>query len=38
MKGVTGSGTCKLEGASDGSADYACTGEYAAGGAGAKKK
>ena len=38
MKGVTGSGTCKLTGASDGSADYACTGEYTAGGAGAKKK
>lgn len=38
MKGVTGSGTCKLKGASDGSAEYSCTGEYTAGGAAAKKK
>jgi hypothetical protein len=38
MKGITGSGTCKLKGASDGSADYSCTGEYTAGGAAAKKK
>jgi len=38
MKGITGSGTCKLTGASDGSADYSCTGEYTPGGAAAKKK
>jgi hypothetical protein len=38
MKGVTGSGTCKLKGASDGSVEYSCTGEYTAGGAAAKKK
>ena len=38
MKGITGSGTCKLTGGSDGSAEYSCTGEYTAGGAAAKKK
>jgi hypothetical protein len=38
MKGITGSGTCKLTGASDGSADYSCTGEYTAGGTATKKK
>jgi hypothetical protein len=38
MTGITGSGTGKLTGASDGSADYSCTGEYTAGGAGEKKK
>jgi hypothetical protein len=38
MKGITGSGTCELTGASDGSADYSCTGEYTAGGTAPKKK
>jgi hypothetical protein len=28
MKGIKGSGTCKLTGASDGGTDYSCTGEY----------
>ncbi len=37
MKGIKGSGGCKLTGASDGSVDYTCTGTYTlAGGAMAK--
>jgi hypothetical protein len=28
MKGIKGSGTCKLTGAADGSLDYSCEGEY----------
>lgn len=28
MKGIKGSGTCKLKGNADGSLDFACTGEY----------
>ncbi len=28
MKGIKGSGTCKLTGNQDGSTDYECTGEY----------
>ena len=28
MKGIKGSGTCKLTGAADGSLDYSCSGEY----------
>jgi hypothetical protein len=28
MKGIKGSGSCKLTGNADGSLDYACTGEY----------
>jgi hypothetical protein len=37
MKGIKGSGGCKLTGASDGSVDYTCTSEYTlAGGAMAK--
>lgn len=39
MKGIKGSGTCKLTGATDGSTDYTCTGEYTiAATAPAKKK
>jgi hypothetical protein len=38
MKGITGSGTCKVTGASDGSSGYSCTGEYTAGGAAGKKQ
>jgi hypothetical protein len=37
MKGIKGSGSCKLTGNSDGTLDYSCTGEYTlAGGAMAK--
>lgn len=36
MKGIKGSGTCKLTAASDGSSDYSCTSEYTMGGAAAK--
>ncbi|MGA2904181.1 MAG: hypothetical protein ABSD98_10145 [Candidatus Korobacteraceae bacterium] len=28
VKGIKGSGTCKLTGAADGSSDYSCSGEY----------
>jgi len=28
MKGIKGSGTCKLSGAPDGGSEYSCTGEY----------
>jgi len=33
MKGIKGSGTCKLTGTSDGGTDYSCSGEYTIGGA-----
>jgi hypothetical protein len=33
MKGIKGSGTCKLTGAADGSVDYSCSGEYTLAGA-----
>ena len=33
MKGIKGSGTCKLTGAADGGLDYSCTGEYTLAGA-----
>ena len=33
MKGIKGSGTCKLTGAADGGTDYSCTGEYTLAGA-----
>ena len=33
MKGIKGSGTCKLTGAADGSLDYSCSGEYTLAGA-----
>ena len=33
MKGIKGSGGCKLTGAADGSLDYSCSGEYTLGGA-----
>ena len=32
MKGLKGSGTCKLNGTSDGGVDYSCTGENTSGG------
>lgn len=32
MKGLKGSGNCKLTGTSDGGVDYSCTGEYSSGG------
>lgn len=39
MKGIKGSGACKLTGGTDGSTDYTCTGEYTiAAAAPAKKK
>jgi hypothetical protein len=31
MKGLKGSGSCKLTGNSDGTLDYSCTGEYTSG-------
>ena len=37
MKGIKGSGTCKLTGGADGTLDYSCTGEYTMGG-GTKKQ
>jgi hypothetical protein len=33
MKGIKGSGTCKLTGAADGGLDYSCSGEYTLAGA-----
>jgi len=33
MKGIKGSGACKLTGAADGGLDYSCTGEYTLAGA-----
>lgn len=33
MKGIKGSGSCKLTAKSDGGLDYACSGEYTMGGA-----
>jgi hypothetical protein len=38
MKGIKGSGTCKLTGAADGGTDYSCTGEYTLGGAAPAKQ
>ena len=38
MKGIKGSGTCKLTGASDGGLDYSCEGEYTLAGAAAPAK
>jgi hypothetical protein len=38
MKGIKGSGTCKLTGTSDGGTDYSCSGEYALGGAAPAKQ
>ena len=38
MKGVKGSGTCKLTGNADGGVDYTCTGEYILAGAAPAKK
>jgi hypothetical protein len=38
MKGIKGSGTCKLTGASDGGTDYSCEGEYTLGGAAPMKQ
>jgi len=37
MKGIKGSGTCKLTGAADGGTDYSCTGEYTLAGAAPSK-
>jgi hypothetical protein len=37
MKGIKGSGTCKLTGNADGGLDYSCTGEYTLAGAGPAK-
>jgi hypothetical protein len=33
MKGIKGSGSCKLTGKSDGGLDYSCTSEYTLAGA-----
>jgi hypothetical protein len=33
MKGIKGSGTCKLTGGADGGLDYSCEGEYTLAGA-----
>jgi hypothetical protein len=38
MKGIKGSGTCKLTGNADGSTDYACIGEYTVAAAAPAKK
>ena len=38
MKGMKGSGTCKLTPASDGGSEYSCTGEYTMGAAPAAAK
>ena len=38
MKGIKGSGTCKLTGNSDGGLDYSCSGEYTLGGAAPAKQ
>lgn len=38
MKGITGSGICKIAGKSDGGLDYSCTGEYTLAGAASAKK
>ncbi len=37
MKGIKGSGTCKLTGNADGANDYSCTGEYTLAGVAAAK-
>jgi hypothetical protein len=38
MKGIKGSGSCKLTGAADGGLDYSCAGEYTLAGAAAAKQ
>ena len=38
MKGIKGSGTCKLSPNADGGLDYTCTGEYTPGGAAPAKQ
>jgi hypothetical protein len=38
MKGIKGSGTCKLTGTADGGTDYSCTGEYTIAAAAPEKK
>jgi len=38
MKGIKGSGTCKLTGTADGGTDYLCTGEYTLAGAAPAKQ
>ncbi|HKD64134.1 MAG TPA: hypothetical protein VKB40_08875 [Candidatus Acidoferrales bacterium] len=38
MKGIKGSGTCKLTDTGDGGSDYSCTGEYTIGTAAPAKK
>ena len=38
MKGIKGSGSCKLTGNDDGTLDYSCTGEYTMNGGSMKKQ
>jgi hypothetical protein len=38
MKGIKGSGTCKLTGTPDGGLEYTCTGEYTLAAAAPAKK
>ena len=38
MKGIKGSGTCKLTGTADGGTEYSCTGEYTIAAAAPAKK